>query len=368
MIRKIRVKDDNETMKFNGETLKFDRRAECDWCGEKKLVGVTHYGTSHYNRLICKECAEEIKDYNRRTFGVKDSKRIKDAPDKYGLPTDEELEAEYSARREAIRKQREQSKIEEETRNKEEMERRSRYSKELNIIKNAKDIKDLYDLVPDNGQADTLAGELVRAFMRLEYRWYNDGDVYFEGYGYTDTCSAPATFICRHTDGAFEQDFFDFADENNLKYNAEGFVDYDKMGYKGFIYNLGINLFQYIKDNAESLMKPATDMYDEDGEDYFEYNVPKYTWDVEIPTNLRKSVDNHQDDVISHFESCFNNYSIHVIVDYEDIEVQDLELYDYMEAKKWDWGEIWDDFINNYLDGECDDDIEEDEDYEEDEE
>lgn len=361
MIRKIRVKDDNETMKFNGETLKFDRRAECDWCGKKKLVGVTHYGTSHYNRLICKECAEEIKDYSRRAFGIKDSKRIKDTPDKYGLPTDEELEAEYNARKEALRKQREEARIEEETRNKKEIEKRSKYSKELDIIKNAKNIKDLYELVPDSGQADTLVGELVRAFMRLEYRWYNDGDVYFEGYGYTDTCSAPAAFICEHTDGVLEQDFFDFSDESNLKYDYEGFVDYDEMGYSGFIDMLGTNLFEYIKDNAESLMKPTTDMYDEDGEDYFKYNVPKYTWDVEIPTVLRKSVDRHQDDVISYFESCFDNYSIDVVVGYEDIEVQDLELYDYMEAKKWNWNEIWDDFRNNYLDGKYDEDYEEDE-------
>lgn len=62
-------------MIFNGEKLKFDREANCDWCGRKTLVGITHYGTSNYNRLICKKCAEEIKEYNKKYFGIiEDSK------------------------------------------------------------------------------------------------------------------------------------------------------------------------------------------------------------------------------------------------------------------------------------------------------
>lgn len=53
------------TMQFNGEELKLDRTCECDWCGEKKLVGITHYGTTHYNRLICADCAKIIEKYNK---------------------------------------------------------------------------------------------------------------------------------------------------------------------------------------------------------------------------------------------------------------------------------------------------------------
>lgn len=42
------------------ETLKFDRRCKCDWCGEVEICAVTHYGTTNYNRLICLECACSI--------------------------------------------------------------------------------------------------------------------------------------------------------------------------------------------------------------------------------------------------------------------------------------------------------------------
>ena len=34
------------------------------------------------------------------------------------------------------------------------------------------------ELVPAGGKADTLEGETLRAFDRVVYRWFNDGDKY----------------------------------------------------------------------------------------------------------------------------------------------------------------------------------------------
>ena len=59
-----------QPIKFNGKLLKFLEVEECDFCGRKTWVGVTQFGTTHYNRLICKECAEEIIDYNKRAFNT----------------------------------------------------------------------------------------------------------------------------------------------------------------------------------------------------------------------------------------------------------------------------------------------------------
>lgn len=50
------------------EDLKFDRETECDWCGENKMVSICHYGTTHYNRLVCPECAKKINNH-QKTFG-----------------------------------------------------------------------------------------------------------------------------------------------------------------------------------------------------------------------------------------------------------------------------------------------------------
>ena len=39
------------------------------------------------------------------------------------------------------------------------------------------------ELVPGQGKAETVEGEMLRAINRMVYRFYNDGDKYFEGYG-----------------------------------------------------------------------------------------------------------------------------------------------------------------------------------------
>ena len=53
----------------------------------------------------------------------------------------------------------------------------------------------LYDkLVPGQGKAETLEGEMLRAINRIVYRYYNDGDKYNEGYG-TETAGPAHSFL-----------------------------------------------------------------------------------------------------------------------------------------------------------------------------
>lgn len=49
-------------------------------------------------------------------------------------------------------------------------------------------------LVPTSGPADTLEGEMLRAMNRLVYRYYNDGDYFYEGYG-TNTAGPAHAFL-----------------------------------------------------------------------------------------------------------------------------------------------------------------------------
>lgn len=49
-------------------------------------------------------------------------------------------------------------------------------------------------LVPRSGKAATQEGELVRAAAKVTYRWYNDGDKFFEGYG-CETAGPSASFL-----------------------------------------------------------------------------------------------------------------------------------------------------------------------------
>lgn len=50
------------------------------------------------------------------------------------------------------------------------------------------------ELVPMSGKADSLAGEIVRAMMRISYRYWNDGDHVGIGYG-KETCNPAARFL-----------------------------------------------------------------------------------------------------------------------------------------------------------------------------
>ncbi len=47
------------------EVLNFDRKVKCDWCGHTEICALTHYGTLHYNRLVCLECALSINENDR---------------------------------------------------------------------------------------------------------------------------------------------------------------------------------------------------------------------------------------------------------------------------------------------------------------
>lgn len=50
-------------------------------------------------------------------------------------------------------------------------------------------------LMPSEGEADTLEGEMIRAVNRIAYRYYNDGDVWYSGYG-CETAGPCVEFLC----------------------------------------------------------------------------------------------------------------------------------------------------------------------------
>ena len=62
-------------------------------------------------------------------------------------------------------------------------------------IDDLNNIEDWFDvLVPASGKASSVAGEMVRAMMRILYRDFNDGDRFFSGYG-VETCGGPAQYL-----------------------------------------------------------------------------------------------------------------------------------------------------------------------------
>lgn len=147
---------------------------------------------------------------------------------------------------------------------------------ELDKGKQASDILDMvFDtgIVPGSGKADTKAGEIIRAMMRVIYRYYNDGDKFFEGYGLEtaapsiayliDTIDEVATYV-----GNMMERLYDY--DSDAKYNDA-------------IETLADICLHHIQAHFEELMDPN----EEDSRDWsgpsleeIEENQPKYEYDV----------------------------------------------------------------------------------------
>ncbi len=74
-------------------------------------------------------------------------------------------------------------------------------------------------LVPVQGKCETLEGETLRAINRIIYRYFNDGDYWFTGYG-IETAGAAETFLRLHAP-------IDLRPELNESYGTED-KDYEK--------------------------------------------------------------------------------------------------------------------------------------------
>ena len=81
--------------------------------------------------------------------------------------------------------------------------------------------------VPMSGMAESLGGEMVRAMMRLLYRWYNDGDKPGVGYG-NETCNSSNRFLCSHLGPYCDLDGFivDSEYDDALYTNVKALLEY----------------------------------------------------------------------------------------------------------------------------------------------
>lgn len=133
-------------------------------------------------------------------------------------------------------------------------------------------IEELFDkYVPSEGMCDTVGGELVRAYCRLHYRAYNDGDMPGEGYG-NQTCNSSYRYIfnCGELKKYMGQNMILYPD-NCLNYNdwikqLDNFAIY----FYRFLETDGKHLFE--KTNTVDSRTPSDDdirdaMADEDEED-----------------------------------------------------------------------------------------------------
>lgn len=129
------------------------------------------------------------------------------------------------------------------------------------------------ELVPPQGEAETVAGEIVRAMMRLLSRSYNDGDKFYSGYG-LETCGGSAEYLY-DMDSSFSEFLQHIVDEAYR-------IDSDDDLYDEMLKDLTKLVVEYIMENPEVLEEEN----DEDSREYksrewdLEAEQPRYEFEI----------------------------------------------------------------------------------------
>lgn len=199
----------------------------------------------------------------------------------------------------------------------------------------------LFDiLVPSSGKCESLAGELIRAVNKIEYRFFNDGDRWFEDYG-IETAGPAAMFVINfeHQD---EIPFWDFM-INWAESNAED------SEYEARISQIKQAVSEYIEEHPEILAMETKDMYDikvKDVEEFLDEHslIPTYECDADFPDELQAHLDKgnvSERDVQWEVESWLENmgdYNADVSVnDYVYIENMKKSSYDDLYGNLYKW-------------------------------
>ncbi len=138
-------------------------------------------------------------------------------------------------------------------------------------------IEELFELlVPSQGPSKYRGGELVRAMMRIMYRDYNDGDVFYEGYG-IETCADAVAFLCQ------EMPELESAFENIAMRTLQDDA------YTKAISDIANDVVDYIVSEPEIAVEANSQDYLKfDGESFIADHewIPEYEIDVTMPDNV----------------------------------------------------------------------------------
>lgn len=111
---------------------------------------------------------------------------------------------------------------------------------------------ELFDeLVPSMGKADTEAGEIVRAYNRIAYRYFNDGDKLGIGYG-NETCNAAGRYLLAHDHGVSEIHAF----------ISQMWGSWSDSRYEAALDELGWIVLELIGSNPDTFTNKTEDMWE----------------------------------------------------------------------------------------------------------
>ena len=130
----------------------------------------------------------------------------------------------------------------------------------------------LYDkLVPGSGNSDFIEGEILRAINRIIYRYYNDGDFFYKGYG-AETAGPAHSFLTNSREIPFEL-------QTTLTSTFNKAIDAPEDGYERLLNFALEKILDYIEGKDGNYTESNEDMFnyesefeDEEEDEYDEYD------------------------------------------------------------------------------------------------
>lgn len=139
-----------------------------------------------------------------------------------------------------------------------------------NIQTSSNPIETAFDLlVPPSGPADSKAGEIVRAMMRILYRDYNDGDLFYDGYG-VETCGPAVAYLCDMISELYE----DFGNIASLGLEEDDYTE--------AIQDIAHRIIEIICKNPSWFTENNTKNYQSYSKDFISENSWESSYDIEI--------------------------------------------------------------------------------------
>lgn len=210
-------------------------------------------------------------------------------------------------------------------------------------------------VVPREGKADTVAGEIVRAMMHVLYRMFNDGDKFYEGYGLETV--APSVAYLMDTIPAVDDRVRNMF-EDLWKYDSDD-------AYEKAIESMTTDCLEYILANIDTIF----DSNEEDSRDWsgstleeIEENQPRYEFEVcasdDVYTLLENDIISSQDlyDYVENaieWEHVFNGAEVQSPYSGDTcITVDNLtkDGYDMLEDWTRNLDRFWEELVNEYQD------------------
>lgn len=141
--------------------------------------------------------------------------------------------------------------------------------------------------VPYSGMCETIGGEILRAIYRLVYRWYNDGDKFFEGYG-IETCASSAEYLFDNVPecASIIQSTLDEAkQEANM---GDGMSDDT---YEDRLQTCCLSAIKYLQTNSDLFYETNDIDSREYSTAYVKENQPMYSFELYASDSLSELID-----------------------------------------------------------------------------